>query len=94
MNNVYVIKVIVNEQALYLFKDEHLIKKYPISTSRFGVGNKTGSNKTPLGKHKIVRKIGNGAPLGTVFMGRRNKRQITKIFNRKPKVMQNVEVKS
>lgn len=43
----------------------------PCSTSRFGTGQKEGSNCTPLGMHRIVEKIGGGWPVGTVFKGRR-----------------------
>ncbi len=46
------------------------VAKYLISTSRFGVGEEAGSNKTPRGWHKIARKIGGGYPQGTVFKGR------------------------
>jgi L,D-transpeptidase YbiS len=40
------------------------------STSRFGVGEKAGSNMTPRGLHRVARKIGGGWPIGTVFKGR------------------------
>lgn len=48
-----------------------LQKKFVISTSRFGIGQIEGSNKTPLGLHRIARKIGGGKPVGTVFKGRK-----------------------
>jgi len=40
------------------------------STSRFGIGQRKGSNCTPLGLHRIAEKIGGGWPVGTVFKGR------------------------
>lgn len=40
------------------------------STSRFGIGQVAGSNCTPLGLHRIARKIGGGWPVGTVFKSR------------------------
>lgn len=40
------------------------------STSRFGVGQTEGSNRTPLGLHRVARRIGTGWPQGTVFRGR------------------------
>jgi hypothetical protein len=46
-------------------------KRFLISTSRFGVGQKNGSNQTPLGLHRIAEKIGGGQPVGTVFRNRR-----------------------
>lgn len=46
------------------------VRKYRISTSRFGIGQIAGSNKTPLGLHRIAEKIGDGCPPGTVFKSR------------------------
>ena len=40
------------------------------STSRFGAGQQSGSNRTPLGLHRIAEKIGAGQPIGTVFESR------------------------
>ena len=40
------------------------------STSRIGVGQVKGSNRTPLGLHRVARKIGAGWPPGTVFRSR------------------------
>ena len=48
----------------------HFRKRFRISTSRFGVGQRAGSNQTPLGLHRIAEKIGGGQPLGTVFRSR------------------------
>jgi L,D-transpeptidase YbiS len=45
--------------------------EYAISSSKNGVGQKMGSYQTPLGRHRIRAKIGAGAPLETVFVGRR-----------------------
>lgn len=47
------------------------VKKFRCSTSRFGTGQMENSNRTPLGLHRIVQKIGGGWPAGTVFKGRR-----------------------
>lgn len=51
--------------------DGGVMKHYVISTSRFGTGNQRGSYRTPLGQHLIRAKIGAGAPIGAVFVGRR-----------------------
>ena len=45
---------------------------FEASTSRFGTGNREGSYKTPLGLHRIAEKIGEGAPLWTIFSSREN----------------------
>jgi len=39
--------------------------------SRFGIGQANGSNCTPLGLHRVARKLGGGQPIGTVFKARR-----------------------
>ena len=77
-------KIIVNisEQKLYLYKiNDELIKNYPISTSKYGIGSKANSGKTPLGLHKIETKIGNDVPTGTIFKGRKNTGRIAN-FNK------------
>ena len=61
------ITVGISQQKLCLFSAGQVIKTFQISTSKYGAGNKTGSNKTPLGLHQIVRKIGKNAPLGAFF---------------------------
>lgn len=45
-------------------------QRFVASTSRFGIGQKMHSNRTPLGLHRIARKIGGDQPMGTVFKGR------------------------
>ena len=44
---------------------------YSISTAANGLGEQQGSECTPRGRHLIRAKIGAGAPLGAVFVGRR-----------------------
>ena len=41
-----------------------------VSTSRFGMGNREGSNMTPPGLHRVEEKIGDGAPPWTIFSSR------------------------
>ena len=48
-----------------------LTGEYTISTSKFGIGQILGSNKTPLGLHRIAEKIGDGCEAGTVFKHRK-----------------------
>ena len=45
-------------------------KRYRVSSSAFGIGQRENSNQTPLGLHRIARKIGAGMAPGTVFRGR------------------------
>ena len=63
--------VSVSDQRLLLLRDGKPVKSYPVSTSKFGLGSRAGSNRTPLGNMEIARKIGDGQPIGMVFKGRR-----------------------
>jgi hypothetical protein len=51
--------------------DYRLREQFRVSTSRFGIGQVENSNKTPLGLHRVARKIGGGCLIGTVFRSRR-----------------------
>lgn len=66
----YVLTVSVARQSLSLFEDGKFVKTFSCSTSRFGVGQIEGSNRTPLGLHRIAEKIGAGQPAGTAFESR------------------------
>lgn len=48
-----------------------VLRRYLISTSRFGTGQILNSHRTPLGLHKIAAKAGAGYPVGTAFKNRR-----------------------
>jgi len=63
--------VSVADQAMDVYYRDQVIARYPVSTSQFGVGDYPGTCATPLGHLKIAQKIGDGAPLGTVFKDRR-----------------------
>ena len=63
--------VSVPEQRLALLEDGALLAMYPVSTSKFAIGDRPGSCGTPLGELAIARKIGGAAPLGAVFKDRR-----------------------
>ena len=68
--------VSVKDQKMLLVKDGEPVKTYPVSTSKFGLGNKRGSNRTPIGKMEVAKKIGSGAPSGAVFKSRRRTGEI------------------
>jgi lipoprotein-anchoring transpeptidase ErfK/SrfK len=57
-------------QQLYLIENEIIVRSYAISTARLGIGNREGSCQTPSGIHRIVEKIGAGAPPGRIFKDR------------------------
>lgn len=56
--------VSVAEQRMALLEEGRPIATFPISTSKFGLGDYPGSNYTPLGRMKIAKKVGDGLPLG------------------------------
>jgi len=64
------IVVSVAEQKLAIVRGGEVLKKYPISTSRYGVGDSYGSYRTPLGRLKISEKIGDRLPAGAVIKHR------------------------
>ena len=47
-----------------------VLRRYPVSTSRFGLGTEPGSLRTPLGRFRVAEKFGGGAVPGTVFKSR------------------------
>lgn len=63
--------VSVKDQKLGIYDHGKLTKQYVISTSKFGLGDQQGSNRTPLGEHEIIAKIGKGLPAGAVLKSRR-----------------------
>jgi hypothetical protein len=64
------IVVSVPDQTLALIDDGVVIARFPVSTSKFGLGDGSGSYATPLGTMAVASKIGANAPLGTVFKSR------------------------
>lgn len=44
---------------------------FPVSTAAAGAGCRQGSNATPLGRHLVRARFGDGLPEGAVFQGRR-----------------------
>ena len=59
------------DQKLALLDRGNLMAVYPVSTSKFGLGDWRGSRFTPLGNLQIAEKIGDNAAPGTVFKSRR-----------------------
>src|SRR5213075_2435232 len=65
------IVVSIPEQRLALLDNGALVATYPVSTSKFTIGDLPGSRGTPLGELEIAEKIGASAPRGAVFKDRR-----------------------
>ena len=62
--------VSVPDQVLALVDRGHLIARYPISTSKFGIGDSAGSYRTPLGTLFVSAKFGDRLPPGAVIKNR------------------------
>lgn len=58
-------------QTLDLLEAGVSLHRYPISTGLAGAGETRGSGCTPRGLHRVRLRIGDGCPVGTVFVGRR-----------------------
>jgi len=65
------IVISARDQKLALLDRGNLMAIYPVSTSKFGLGDSRGSRFTPLGRMQVAEKIGDNAPPGTVFKSRR-----------------------
>jgi lipoprotein-anchoring transpeptidase ErfK/SrfK len=63
--------VSVRDQKLMLLQNGAKVATYPVSTSRFGLGDALGRMTTPLGYLAVAQKIGDHAPTGAVFHNRR-----------------------
>jgi lipoprotein-anchoring transpeptidase ErfK/SrfK len=64
------IHVSVRHQELKLRRGRKIVRRYPVSTSRFGLGSEEGSHRTPLGQFRVSDKIGEAMPAGTIFVSR------------------------
>jgi hypothetical protein len=69
-DSLNVMEVSVPMQKMALYRQGELVKTYPVSTSKFGLGDEKGSYRTPLGKMEVAEKVGSGKPAGAVFKSR------------------------
>lgn len=68
----------VRDQKLMLMGNGEKLATYPVSTSKFGLGDNWGRMTTPLGFLQVAQKIGDHAPVGAVFRNRRFTGEILK----------------
>ena len=73
------IVISAREQKLALLDRGNLMAIYPVSTSKFGLGDRPGSSFTPLGELEVAQKIGDHAPVGAVFKDRRRTGEVVAI---------------
>jgi lipoprotein-anchoring transpeptidase ErfK/SrfK len=65
------IEVSIPQQTLTVFDGTQILAHFSISTAANGAGCQKNSGCTPTGQHIIRAKIGEGAPINSVFVGRR-----------------------
>ena len=70
------IVISTRDQKLAVLDRGTLVATYPVSTSKFGLGDTQGSRRTPLGQLEVASKIGDNAPAGAVFKDRRRTGEI------------------
>jgi len=61
----------VAAQRLSLYQGGEMLHAWPVSTAENGVGQRNGSECTPLGAHHVRLKIGDGCAPNSVFVARR-----------------------
>lgn len=65
------IEITVDDQTLRLMDGNKVLREYLISTAKNGLGELSGSECTPRGRHIVRAKIGAAAIKDSVFVGRR-----------------------
>lgn len=65
------IEIDVAAQELALLDGGRVVRRYPVSTSKHGLGERSGSLCTPRGRHIVRARIGARQPLNAVFVRRR-----------------------
>src|SRR2546429_9977815 len=65
------IEISIPEQSLALLENGREVRRYTVSTSHNGAGERQGSFCTPRGEHIVRAKIGAGQPVNAVFVRRR-----------------------
>jgi lipoprotein-anchoring transpeptidase ErfK/SrfK len=65
------IVVDIGRQRLRLLDGPRTVAEFVVSTALKGAGEQRDSERTPRGRHVVRAKIGAGAPLDAVFVGRR-----------------------
>ncbi len=63
------VAITLRDQKLTVFREGRKVKDYDISSSKFGISSRHGSNHTPTGIHAVSKKVGEGQPKGMVFKG-------------------------
>ena len=78
-DRIHTMVISVPEQRMALYAKGELMRVYDVSTSRFCVSCRPGTNGTPLGRHEIAKKIGGGQPAGMKLKSRRPTGEIVRV---------------
>jgi hypothetical protein len=78
-DRIHKMVVSVPDQKMALYRKGELVHVYDISTSRFCLSDRPGTNGTPLGKHEVAKMIGAGQPVGMKFKSRRPTGEIVRV---------------
>ncbi|QEA39830.1 L,D-transpeptidase [Pistricoccus aurantiacus] len=70
-NHALWLEIDLSAQCLQLWRDDEIMKTFPISSGQAGIGQQSGSGRTPLGWHYVRARIGANQPVGAVYRGRR-----------------------
>ena len=70
------IEIDLSAQTLRLLEGNAVLREYRVSTAAKGAGERSGSFRTPRGRHQVRAMIGRGATPGTVFVSRRSTGEI------------------
>lgn len=85
------ILVNISEQTLSLFDENgETLNSYRVSTSKNGVGCQNGSEKTPIGLHRIKDMIGGAMPINEVFINRMPHGSLNECIERGEKLPEDV----
>jgi len=78
-DTIHTVRVSVADQKMVVFRKGAPVASYAVSTSKFGLGDRRGSYRTPLGRMEVAKKIGGGQPVGMKFKSRRPTGEIVPI---------------
>ncbi|MGE5470572.1 MAG: L,D-transpeptidase family protein [Bacteroidota bacterium] len=62
---------VARQTMTVLAESGEILRQYPVSTAAAGVGELSGSYRTPRGRHLVRARIGAGQPENAVFVRRR-----------------------
>lgn len=69
----------VADQKLAVVQNGMVTKRFPVSTSKYGLGDRLNSFRTPLGHLRVCTRIGHGLPEGAVLKNRRATGEILRL---------------